>query len=78
MKTIQRLLSTCAFLSSFQLAHASAPTDTPRDADIGQTSYVGSTHNISPSTLPQFTHLWNATFNPDEKVLFLHPRNTTI
>ncbi|KAI8934667.1 hypothetical protein NX059_008359 [Plenodomus lindquistii] len=45
----------------------SAPTDSPHDADIPQSSYLGGTHNISPSDLPHFTHLWNHTFASTEK-----------
>ncbi|CBX93242.1 hypothetical protein LEMA_P041430.1 [Plenodomus lingam JN3] len=45
----------------------SAPTDSPHDADIPQSSYLGGTHAISPSHLPSFTHLWNASFAANEK-----------
>ncbi|KAF2847767.1 hypothetical protein T440DRAFT_455862 [Plenodomus tracheiphilus IPT5] len=44
-----------------------SPTDSPHDADLSQSSYLGATHNISPSHLQNFTHLWNTTFAPTEK-----------
>ncbi|OAG05301.1 uncharacterized protein CC84DRAFT_1188072 [Paraphaeosphaeria sporulosa] len=45
----------------------SAPSDSPRDADIAQSGYVGGDHNIGPESLSRFQHLWNFTFKPDEK-----------
>ncbi|KAL1792772.1 hypothetical protein ACET3X_009279 [Alternaria dauci] len=44
-----------------------APSDSPQDSDIYQSSYLGGEHNIDPSDLSQFTQLWNASFNVDEK-----------
>ncbi|KAJ4355941.1 uncharacterized protein N0V89_003966 [Didymosphaeria variabile] len=46
----------------------SAPSDSPRDADVAQSGYVGSDHNIGPDSVSRFQHLWNITFKPDEKV----------
>ncbi|KAF2689055.1 hypothetical protein K458DRAFT_357520 [Lentithecium fluviatile CBS 122367] len=48
-------------------ANALAPSDTYRDADIGQSGYVGGDHNIDPNSVSQFKQLWNVTFKPDEK-----------
>lgn len=50
------------------LTRAAAPSDSPRDADIAQTSYVGGEHNIDLETVSQFKQLWNVSFNPDERV----------
>jgi hypothetical protein len=61
------ILSTLLAYTCVHLTTA-APSDSPRDADIGQSSYLGGAHNIHPDSLPQFKHLWNYTFNPDEKV----------
>ncbi|KAF2829674.1 hypothetical protein CC86DRAFT_443817 [Ophiobolus disseminans] len=65
---------TRTFLAAFSLtcnwvhlANAAASSDSPRDADRGQSSYVGGDHNIDPETVSQFKHLWNASFNPGEK-----------
>lgn len=46
----------------------SAPSDSPYDADLAQSGYVGGHHNIEPETVSRFQHLWNITFNPEEKV----------
>ncbi|KAF1944290.1 hypothetical protein EJ02DRAFT_501623 [Clathrospora elynae] len=48
-------------------ATTGAPSDSPQDADIYQSSYLGGEYNIDPSDIPKFTQLWNATFNPDER-----------
>ncbi|KAF2873117.1 hypothetical protein BDV95DRAFT_605683 [Massariosphaeria phaeospora] len=58
------LLLASAFLFCATLA---APSDSPRDADAGQSGYVGGDHNVDPATASQFQHLWNASFLPDEK-----------
>lgn len=58
-------LSACALIFSTIIVVAAAPTDSPRDADIAQSSYLGGAHNIAPETLPQFKQLWNASFGPD-------------
>ncbi|KAF2446727.1 hypothetical protein P171DRAFT_238152 [Karstenula rhodostoma CBS 690.94] len=55
------------FLVSLPSLVISAPSDSPRDADIAQSGYVGGDHNIGPDSLSQFQHLWNITFKPDEK-----------
>lgn len=55
------------------VVRAVAPSDSPRDADIGQSSYVGGEHNIDPDSIANFTQLWNATFNPGEKVRLSPP-----
>ncbi|KAL1605331.1 hypothetical protein SLS60_004879 [Paraconiothyrium brasiliense] len=47
----------------------SAPSDSPRDADVAQSGYVGSDHNIGPESVSRFQHLWNITFKADEKVI---------
>ncbi|KAL6711364.1 hypothetical protein ACN47E_005895 [Coniothyrium glycines] len=46
---------------------AAVPSDSPRDADIQQTSYLGGAHNVDPEAVSQFKQLWNASFNADEK-----------
>jgi hypothetical protein len=46
----------------------SAPSDSPHDADLAQSGYAGGHHNIEPETVSRFQHLWNITFNRDEKV----------
>ncbi|KAF1951000.1 hypothetical protein CC80DRAFT_481630 [Byssothecium circinans] len=48
-------------------ANAAAPSDSPRDADLGQSGYVGGDHNIDRDALSQFKQLWNVTFKPEEK-----------
>ena len=58
------LVSSASFLFSLVL---SAPSDSPRDADIAQSGYVGGAHNIDPSTASRFQHLWNVTFPAEEK-----------
>ncbi|KAH9875190.1 hypothetical protein J1614_004680 [Plenodomus biglobosus] len=69
MKLPKQIPHLLTLLTTTLLPHPAlaAPTDSPRDADIAQSSYLGGTHNISPSTLPHFKHLWNATFPADEK-----------
>jgi hypothetical protein len=69
MFSVHRLLS-FLFLALIYVssANAAALSDSPHDADIGQSSYVGGDHNLDPIIVSQFTHLWNATFQPNEKV----------
>ncbi|KAL5425778.1 hypothetical protein PMIN04_002391 [Paraphaeosphaeria minitans] len=55
------------FLISFAPFINSAPSDSPRDADLAQSGYVGGDHNIGPASLSRFRHLWNMTFKPDKK-----------
>ncbi|KAJ4297833.1 hypothetical protein N0V90_005729 [Kalmusia sp. IMI 367209] len=57
------------FLSAIFLASSviSAPSDSPRDADVSQSGYVGGDHNIDPEIVSRFQQLWNVTFKPDEK-----------
>jgi hypothetical protein len=59
---------TCFLLALIFIAntHAAAPSDSPHDADIGQSSYLDGSHNLDPDSVSHFTHLWNATFQPDE------------
>lgn len=47
---------------------AGAPSDSPQDADVAQSGYVGGGHNIDPESASQLQYLWNITFRPDEKV----------
>jgi hypothetical protein len=71
MQSLKNIASFCLFVfSSTPLSHAQntgLPSDSPQDGVNSQTSYLGGAHNISPSDLSNFTQLWNATFNPDEK-----------
>ncbi|KAF2842163.1 WSC-domain-containing protein [Patellaria atrata CBS 101060] len=51
------------------LITAIAPSDSYRDADLGQSSYLGGDHNMDPSVVdsPQFGQLWKVAMNPKEK-----------
>ena len=72
MRSLTYAVALCVSLAStgtFATAQRTgSPSDSPQDSDIYQSSYLGGEHNIDPSDLPNFTQLWNATFNPDEKV----------
>jgi hypothetical protein len=69
MDCAKRIVSFIGLVSGLQyLANALAPSDSYRDADLGQSGYVGGDHNIDPDTVSQFKQLWNVTFKPDEKV----------
>lgn len=68
MGTVVRLLSLLLVCVCSTFTRALAPSDSFRDADLGQTGYAGGDHNIDPSTASQFKQLWNVTFKPDEKV----------
>ncbi|KAF1851815.1 uncharacterized protein K460DRAFT_274878 [Cucurbitaria berberidis CBS 394.84] len=68
MRNLGHFVPLCVvFLTFVILAKAVAPSDSPRDADTGQSSYVGGNHTLDPESVSQFKQLWNATFNPDEK-----------
>jgi hypothetical protein len=74
--------ASCFFLfglAAFACAqNTGAPSDSPQDGVNSQSSYLGGDHNIDPSDLANFTQIWNATFNPDEKVqYFLSPISTS-
>jgi hypothetical protein len=75
MCSLIHTIALCIFIANaiiFATAQRTgAPSDSPQDSDIYQSSYLGGEHNIDPSDLTHFTQLWNATFNPDEKV-FCH------
>jgi hypothetical protein len=75
MRLLKHFAPLCLFILNLAiLANAQntdAPSDSPQDGVNSQSSYLGGSHNISPSDLSNFTQLWNATFNPDEKVLIL-------
>jgi hypothetical protein len=49
---------------------ASDPSDSPRDADVGQSSYVGGGHNMDPNVVnsSSFGILWTQGFNQNEQV----------
>ncbi|PGH27599.1 hypothetical protein AJ80_00612 [Polytolypa hystricis UAMH7299] len=68
---MMRLLLTIAAAATCALpqALAVAPSDTWRDADIGQSSYLGGGHNMDPAVVDseRFTQLWNASFGAAEK-----------
>jgi hypothetical protein len=69
MVLLRKAIQLAMYVSALALPIiAAAPTDSPRDADIAQTSYLGGDHNVDPETVSQFKQLWNASFNPDEKV----------
>lgn len=73
------ILATCLLalhMALVPIVNAAAPSDSPRDADIGQSGYVGGAHNMDPESIPQFKQLWNATFLPDEKVRLPPPPNS--
>jgi hypothetical protein len=71
MRSLKHFGSLCLFshnLLVFTIAqNTGAPSDSPQDGVNSQSSYIGGDHNIDPSDLANFTQLWNATFNPDEK-----------
>jgi hypothetical protein len=71
MHHTRQFLCLVHFFICFASLVFSAPSDSPRDADIAQSGYVGGDHNIGPDSLSRFQHLWNITFQPDEKVI--HP-----
>ena len=74
MGVLEHIFPFCVFILTLVIsAKAIAPSDSPHDADIGQSSYVGGDHNLDPESVSQFKQLWNATFNPDEKVSFSSP-----
>lgn len=67
---INTLVVTSVLLSSLRNASALATSDSWRDADLGQSSYLGGNHNMDPSVVdsPQFGQLWKVPFNNKEKV----------
>ncbi|KAF1966288.1 hypothetical protein BU23DRAFT_331134 [Bimuria novae-zelandiae CBS 107.79] len=67
MRDLHRFLA--LLFSACHLAYqvSSAASDSPRDADIAQSGYVGGDHSIDPEAASRFQHLWNITFKPDEK-----------
>ena len=63
-------------------AAAVAPTDSYRDADIGQTGYLPN-HNMDPAVVDSttFGQLWTKAFNAKEKVetsLAVGTKNSTL
>jgi hypothetical protein len=74
LPSVIKLVALCA---PFML-HVSglAPSDEYRDADIGQSSYLGGDHNMDPAVVDssQFGLLWKIQFNNKEKVR-MHHRN---
>ena len=66
LKKIAPILGFLFALPTF--VRALAPSDTFQDADVGQSGYVGGNHGVDPDSVSQFKELWNATFQPDEKV----------
>ncbi|RYN61735.1 hypothetical protein AA0114_g430 [Alternaria tenuissima] len=72
MRSLKHTLALCVFATHAAICttaqRTGAPSDSPQDSDIFQSSYLGGEHNIDPSELSQFTQIWNASFNADEKV----------
>ncbi|KAF2639223.1 hypothetical protein P280DRAFT_454369 [Massarina eburnea CBS 473.64] len=60
-KQLPLVVSVLAILAPF--ASAAAPSDSPRDADPGQSGYIGGDHSIDPATVSQFKQLWNLTLH---------------
>jgi hypothetical protein len=77
MRISTTLTTLCFFLINFGIVtyaqNTGAPSDSHQDGVNSQSSYLGGDHNIDPSDLANFTQLWNATFNPDEKVYTFSP-----
>lgn len=63
---LARIAALAAFVN---YAFALAPSDSWRDADIGQSSYLGGANNMNPAVVdsPQFGLLWKKPMNKDEK-----------
>jgi hypothetical protein len=74
MRSLIHSIALCIFVAHVTIfaraQKTGAPSDSPQDSDIYQSSYLGGEHNIDPADVPKFTQLWNASFNPDEKVIF--------
>lgn len=67
---VNTLVVISVFLNSLRIVSALALSDSWRDADLGQSSYLGGNHNMDPSVVdsPQFGQLWKVPFNNKEKV----------
>ena len=65
------MLPVAAVLCLIPKVFAVAPSDTWRDADIGQSSYVGANHNMDPAVVDssQFGLLWKVPMNDKEQVM---------
>jgi len=75
-RRLHPFLATAAFLISQVISLAT--TDSWRDADLGQSSYVGGTYNLDPTVVdsPQFGEVWKVDFDVNEKVSLFYFRDT--
>lgn len=66
----QSLLQSLALALLVPALNALAPSDSYRDADVGQNGYLGGDHNMDPAVVDsaQFGQLWKIPFNAKEQV----------